>query len=621
MIEPYGNWKSPITAEMTAQAQKSPRSTNIVVDGQDVLWTESRPFEKGRTVIMKWNAVQGLKEITPVPFDVRSKVHEYGGLAFTAHQGTLYFINAKDQRLYMQKENEEPRPISKEGIRLAEPLFTSQGIVCIAEIHSNKEVENFLALINPVTQEVTPLAKGADFYAAPALHPEGKKLAWLTWNHPQMPWDGTELWIADFEKGQLNNQEQVAGGKEESIFQPQWSPEGILTYVSDKSGWWNLYQRHPEKQPQSLCPLAAEFGLPLWGLGISTWRFTGNGEEIICTYVQEGIGKMALLDPLTQKLTPIKLSGTDFSQIATGKGFAVFMEGSVDAPRRVVKLDLKSLIPSPLDPPPKIPVEKEFLSKAEPISFPTANGKRAFGIFYPPTNPTVKAPQGSLPPLLVMSHGGPTAATDPVFNLRIHYWTSRGWAVLDVNYGGSTGYGREYRERLKGEWGIVDVQDCSNGALYLASLKKVDPKKLVIRGFSAGGYTTLAALTFTETFATGASYYGVADLALLAQDTHKFEARYLDKLVAPYPEGSAIYTARSPLQNADRMKCPVIFFQGGKDKVVPPNQAETLYGALKKRGIKTELVIYPEEEHGFRSAATLQDCLEKELKFYLDVLS
>lgn len=588
-----------------AHGEKSARSTSLSMEDGTIYWTEPRPLEKGRTVLMRCSSDGVVQEVTPSGFDIRSKVHEYGGLSFAVSKGTIYFVNAKDQRIYTQVE--KPEPLTEPGTRFAEPVATKDALICVAE----KGNQNFLALVNKKSGSWTPLHVGHDFYGGIALSPDQKKLAWITWDHPQMPWDGTELWKADFDGISVTNVEKVAGGPQEAIFQPRWSPLGALFFVSDRSGWWNFYR---ENEP--ICPLEAEFGSPLWGLGLSLWDFTGDGEEILAAYQEGGMGKIGIID---KSLTSLNLGGTDYSQIVCKDGVAAFLQGSYLEPRKVVRMDLKSHQTEKIDKPSPVEIEKGFFSPCEPLAFPTGHGGQAFGYFYPPRNKNYHAPPESLPPLIVMSHGGPTASADPVFNLRIQYWTSRGFAVLDVNYGGSTGYGRTYREKLKGNWGIVDVEDCSQGALYLASIGKVDPKKMVIRGGSAGGYTTLAALAFTKTFVAGASYYGVADLELLAKDTHKFESRYLDSLIGPYPASKSLYDERSPLYHADKITCPVIFFQGGADKVVPPNQAEVMYNALKQRHIKTELILYPEEEHGFRSAANQADCLKREQQFYLEV--
>lgn len=615
-IAAFGTWESPLTAEMTARSEKSSRTTNIVIDQDQIYWTEARPLEKGRIVIIQRKKNGEIVERTPPGYDVRSKVHEYGGLSFTAKGEVLYFINSKDQRLYSQSLGDAPLQLTESGKRFVEPVWTPYGLICIAEEHREKEVVNYLARVDLNNGNVSILNHGHDFYASPTLSPNGKKIAWLTWDHPYMPWDSTQLWVGDFIEGTIKNPICIAGGPEESIFQPQWSPKGNLFYVSDKSGWWNIHN-----QKENVYPQKAEFGLPLWGLGVSTWRFTGQNEQIICTYRENGVGKIGLLDPLKKKLESLDLGYSDYSQISVGNGFAVFLMGSTDKARRVTQLDLKTKNVTFIDSFSKLDIESGYFSHPESIVFPTTDNQEAYGYYYPPTNKDYKGIEGTLPPLIVMSHGGPTAAADPVFNLRIQFWTSRGWSVLDVNYRGSTGFGRKYREQLRGNWGLCDVEDCSNGALFLVRSGKVDLRKLVIRGSSAGGYTTLAALTFTKTFSAGASYYGVGDLELLLKDTHKFESQYLESLIGPYPAAKEEYRKRSPLYHAENIECPVIFFQGGKDKVVPPNQAEAMYKALCEKGIRTRLIVYPEEEHGFRKAENNKDSLEKELAFYLETFS
>ena len=619
--EAYGYWTSPITAEMTSIGEKSQRTTSILIENQNIYWTEARPLEKGRTVIMQYAQGAKVLERTLKPFDVRSKVHEYGGLAFTVLNDALYFVNKEDQALYVQtQKNEVPLRLTDGKIRIAEPLITPYGLIVIGEDNHQKNSENFLALVDLSSGGLTPLDRGHDFYASPTISPDGKKLAWLTWDHPHMPWDETKLWTAEIKDGKLVNKTLVAGKNNESIFQPRFSPKGTLFYISDLSGWWNLY-RCQEGKSENIYPMEAEFGLPLWGLGTSTWCFTGKEEEILCSFQKMGIGNLALLDPLLLSFKILKFEGNDFSQLAcNGSNLAAFLMGSPSKPRRVFQYNLHSHELSSIDSNLKQSIEDGFISRPQTITFPTSEKREAFGYFYPPQNKNYSAPSHTLPPLIVMSHGGPTAAADPVYNLRIQFWTSRGWSVLDVNYGGSSGFGREYRDRLKGQWGKVDVADCSNGALFLVHMGKVDPDKMVIRGGSAGGYTTLAALAFTKTFKAGASHYGVANLEMLAKDTHKFEAYYLETLVGPYPQCREEYVKRSPLYHAEQISCPVIFFQGGKDKIVPPNQAEVMYKALFKKGLKTEMVLYPEEEHGFRQASNIQDALERELKFYKEVL-
>jgi dipeptidyl aminopeptidase/acylaminoacyl peptidase len=617
--EEFGKWISPITSLMTAMGDKSSRNVDILVKEGHILWTEPRPQEKGRTALMCCDAQGVVAEIVPADFDVRTKVHEYGGAPFTLHHNIVYFIHNKDQRLYAQNPQEKPQPLTDGKLRFANLLGSRHGLIAVGEEHHDQHVTNFLALIHPHTGKHSVLDSGFDFYSSPVLSSDENKLAWLTWNHPNMPWDGTELWVADFSEGQLKNKQCIAGGWTEAVFQPQWSPMGNLFFVSDRTGWWNLY-KFAQGKAENICPRDAEFGVPQWRFGMSTWGFTGEGEQILCAYQEKGFAQLGLLDPDAKKLQPISLPFTDYSQLGVGKGFAAMLMGSQIAPRRVMKLNLQTLEAAPLDKAVELHIDPAYFSQSKFIEFPTYGNRTAYGYFYAPANKNFTGIGQELPPLLVFSHGGPTGSADPSFNYRIQYWTSRGFAVLDVNYGGSVGFGRAYRDRLKGQWGIVDVKDCEMGALYLAKNGWVNPSKLFIRGASAGGYTTLAALAFTSAFSGGASYYGIGDLMAMAKDTHKFEARYLDSLLGPLPEAEKLYFDRSPLFHADKFSCPVIFFQGDLDKVVPKNQAEMMYRALKEKGLKTKLVVYDHEEHGFRQAEHVEDSMRQELEFYLSIL-
>jgi dipeptidyl aminopeptidase/acylaminoacyl peptidase len=645
-IAPYGTWNSPITTEWVTLGQK--RFGMIVMEGNDVYWEEQRPNEGGRTVIVKNG-----KEAISDQFSSRTRVHEYGGASFTVKDGIIYFVNDKDHRIYIKDQ-----PLTEPGTRFADLKIAGNYLVAVGE----KGSDNFLSAIDLATGKYELIATGHDFYASPALSPDGKKLAFLSWDHPNMPWDGTDLWTGDFQDGKLTNVQHVAGGKSESIFQPQWSKEGKLYYVSDRSGWWNLYRNTLEnrefdqKVPQNssseraaiaerqdaseeknseakptpsktdsptcfgiyqdkmpLCPMEAEFGLPQWVFGMSTYAFVDD--KIVAAYQQNGQWQLAMLPPF--KTLP--LSGTYFSQIRTSGNMAALIKGSPTEPTAVVRLNLTTLKEEILAQNLKPHIDPGYFSTPKFLTYPSANGRKAYAYFYSPANKDYQPPEGELPPLIVMSHGGPTSATVSNFNLRMQYWTSRGFAVLDVDYGGSTGYGRAYRDQLKNNWGIVDVEDCEAGAQYVISQKWVDPKRAAITGGSAGGFTTLAALTFGKVFTVGASYYGVSDLSGLVEDTHKFESRYLEGLVAPYPEGLETYQSRSPLQCVDQLHCPVIFFQGAEDKVVPQNQAEKMFNALQKRGILTDLIIYEGEQHGFRKAENIRDSLEKERLFYLKV--
>ncbi len=463
-------------------------------------------------------------------------------------------------------------------------------------------------------EDIQVLVSGNDFYAAPRLSPQGNQLCWITWNHPNMPWDGTELWVAEVKAdGSLGHSERVAGGVDESIFQPEWSPDGILHFVSDRAGWWNLY-RWGGGDVEPLCEMAAEFGLPQWVFGMSTYAFESTG-SIICTYTQQGNWHLARLDT-TKQLQLINTPYTEISSLRANAGSAVFCAGSPTKSTSIVQIELATGHLSVLRRSNEVAIDSGYLSIPQTIEFPTENGLTAYAFFYPPQNHDYTTPPLELPPLLVKSHGGPTAAASSRLNLGIQYWTSRGFAVLDVNYGGSTGYGRKYRQRLNDQWGIVDVDDCVNGAKYLIERGEVDSNRIAIAGGSAGGYTTLCALTFRDSFKAGASYYGVSDLEALARDTHKFESRYLDRLIGPYPERSDLYYERSPVHFTERLDCPVIFFQGLEDKIVPPSQAEMMVSALKAKGLPVAYVLFEGEQHGFRRAENIKRALDGELYFY-----
>ena len=601
--KPCGNWPSPITVSLVTAAQK--RFENILIDQDDIYWNEMRPMEGGRYTIVKRTKDGKIEDILPSTLSVRSRVHEYGGLSFAVAEGALYFVNDKDQRIYFNN-----KPFSEAGVRFADLRIIKDHLIAVGE----KGKDNFLAAIDLKTGTHEIIASGEDFYASPEVSPDGKKLAFLTWNSARMPWDGTSLWVADLQNGQLSHIKHMAGGEAESIFQPQWSPEGVLHFISDKTGFWNLYRKNNE-QIEALCSKEADFGLPQWVFGLSTYAFLDN--KIVAAYEENGIWTLATLNPFKK----LAFSGTYFSQLRAKNGVLAFIQGSFTQGKSVVYIppskpltqkNVQILASN------RIPhLDQSFFSIAQFISFPSSNGRIAYGFYYPPASKDFKLRPGELPPLIVKTHGGPTGCASNTFDLKIQYWTSRGFAILDVDYGGSTGYGRAYRDLLKGNWGIVDVEDCEAGARFLIEKKLADPKKLAITGGSAGGFTTLSALTFGNLFTVGASYYGVSDLSLLVNETHKAESHYLDQLIAPYPEKKEIYDARSPIFSVDKLHCPIIFFQGLEDKIVPPNQAEKMYTALRKRGIPTELVMYEGEQHGFRKAENIRDSLEKELAFYL----
>ncbi|NJL01799.1 MAG: S9 family peptidase [Spirulinaceae cyanobacterium SM2_1_0] len=627
MIQPttavYGTWQSPITAAAIVTSGIS--LGGVALAGDRLYWLEGRPAEGGRNVLVARDADGTVSDVTPPGFNIRTRVHEYGGGAcLLTDAGTFYFVHFTDQRLYVQRPGESPSALTPENAcRYADMVLDQQRdrLICVCEDHRNPSAEpvNTLATIDLTTGAVQTLVSGSDFYSSPRLSPDGQYLAWLSWQHPQMPWDGTQLWVAPLvAEDSLGTAHCLAGGEQESICAPSWSPDGQLYFVSDRSNWWNLYHTRDftgQQAAEPLFPLAAEFGYPHWVFGIQPYQFAA-ADTLFCTYSQNGQTTLARLDIASKNLQPLTLPFTSISSLQLSGDQAYFIGGSPTESAQLVQLDLATQTLTILKRASELTIDPGYLSVPQAIEFPTEDGQTAYAWFYPPQNQDFTAPTGDRPPLLVRSHGGPTAAAAATFNLRYQYWTSRGWAVLDVNYGGSTGYGRAYRQRLQGQWGLVDVADCANAAQFLATQGWVDGDRLAIAGGSAGGYTTLAALTFRDVFKAGASYYGVSDLAALAQDTHKFEARYLDGLIGPYPEAEAVYTARSPIHHAERLSCPVIFFQGLEDKIVPPNQAERMVEILQQKGIPVAYVPFAAEQHGFRRAENIQRALESEFYFY-----
>ncbi len=619
---PYGSWKSPITSDLIVKG--SIGLAQVALDGEDIYWVEVRPQEGGRSCIVRRTPDGETRDVTPKGFNARTRVHEYGGGDFLVADGTIYFSNFADQRLYRQRTaDSEPEPLTPEApMRYADAVLDRKRnrLVCVREDHtsSEREATNSIASINLDGETTTGvvLVSGRDFYASPRVSPDGKHLSWLEWNHPNMPWDGCELWLGEIgEDGAIGNRERVAGGLEESVFQPEWSPDGTLYFVSDRTGWWNLYRLDERREAHALHQLEAEFGFPQWIFGMSTYAFESN-ERIVCAFIERGKAQLGLLDTASGNLERIETRFSDITFVRARAGRVVFRAGSPTEPTSIISMDLASRETEVLRRSNDLRIDEGYLSVPEAIEFPTEDGLTAHGFYYAPHNRDFDAPEGERPPLLVKSHGGPTSSTSTTFNLGIQYWTSRGIAVLDVNYGGSTGYGRAYRQRLNDRWGIVDVDDCVNGARYLSGRGLADPQRCAIDGGSAGGYTTLAALTFRDTFKAGASHYGVSDLAALARETHKFESRYLDRLIGPYPERADLYRERSPINFTDQLSCPVIFFQGLEDKIVLPNQAEMMVEALRQKGLAVAYVPFEGEQHGFRRAENIKRALDGELYFY-----
>ena len=623
-IAPYGSWKSPITSDLIVEGSVGLGQPSF--DGDDIYWLELRPKESGRNVIVKRTTGGASVDLNQPPFNARTRVHEYGGGDYLVSDGIAYFSNFSDQRLYRQEGLGTPEPLTGVGdVRYADARLDQarSRLICVREDHTTGASEAVNSIVGVSLQPNEDfgmvLVEGNDFYSSPRLSPDGTQLAWLTWNHPNMPWDGCELWIGEFgEDGKLASTRWVAGGAHESIFQPEWSPDGVLYFASDRSGWWNLERITANGGIENVYQQKGELGMPQWVFGMSSYGFA-SAETIVCSHIEQGVSTFALVDIGTGKATSVDCPYTDIQYLRAANGQAVFRGGAPTDVVSIVKFDLGTRQFETLRRSNDREIYPRYFSVPRAIEFPTEGGLTAHGFFYPPQNPDFRAPDNEKPPLIVKSHGGPTAAASTALSLSVQYWTSRGFAVLDVNYGGSSGYGRQYRERLNKKWGIVDVDDCVNGARYLAERGEVDPQRLIITGGSAGGYTTLGALTFRNRFKAGASHFGISNLESMARDTHKYESQYLTGLLGPYPERQDIYYERSPINFPERLSCPVIFFQGLEDKVVPPDQAETMVDAIRAKRIPVAYVAFAGEQHGFRQAKNIKRALDGELYFYSKV--
>jgi dipeptidyl aminopeptidase/acylaminoacyl peptidase len=653
-VAPFGSWSSPVTPELLTEG--TVRLSELWVEGDDVWWLESRPVEAGRQVVVRRSSDGTTADVVPDGFSARTRVHEYGGGSYVVSRDTLVFSNFEDQRLWaVDAGGGRPRPLTPEPPEPAAWRYAdartvpgTDWLMVVRERHHGPravDVANDLVGVPLAGGAPKAVVAGRDFYAAPRPSPDGSRLAWLTWDHPNMPWDGTELWVADLATGagglEVTGARLVAGGPDESVSQPRWSPDGRLHWVSDRTGWWNLYAagrrgQNALESPDPLVPRPAEFSGPDWVFGQSTYAFLTAGlrgpnavdGRLVASWAEGGSDHLGVLGPATGEPglrgpnAELEELSVPFTQVTAlqpyGEGVVVIAASAVAPPAVVViGLDgstevLRASRDAELDP--------AWIARPEALTFPTTDGATAHALWYPPTNPEYEGPPDERPPLVVMSHGGPTSSTPASLNLAVQFWTTRGIGVVDVDYRGSTGYGREYRRALDGRWGEVDVDDCVAAARYLVERGDVDGRRLAIRGGSAGGFTTLCALTFRDVFAAGASLYGVADLAALASDTHKFESRYLDRLVGPWPEAAGRYRERSPLHAADRLSCPVILLQGTEDKVVPPAQAEVMVEALRAKGLPFAYVSFDGEQHGFRRAETIRRAAELELSFYGQVL-
>jgi dipeptidyl aminopeptidase/acylaminoacyl peptidase len=616
IVAPYGTWLSPVTPQAMTQAAIG--LSALAVDGEDLYWIESRPAEAGRNCLCRRTKDGAIEDVTPPPIDVGSRVHEYGGGAYAVKDGVVLFSERRDGSLWLIERDARPRRIATPvGCRYAdfEFDFSRRRVLAIREDHRDHPPNDPKAAIVALPLdggEESVLFEGPDFLSSPRLSLDGKTLAFIAWDHPNMPWDATQLYSARIEiDGRLDGAKLVAGeDNQESIVQPRFVADGTLYFSSDRSGWWNLYSLDHGKI-EALAPIDAEIGGPHWVFGQRSYCLLGDG-RILVTLVENGIRTVAMLR--NGKYEKLGIGQVLECPLPLGDGFAMIATPTHEPPATtILKGTSGSMTALRSGTPPVLP--DESISIGQPIIFPTQN-TIGHAFWYPPKNRDYDAPEGTLPPLVVLSHGGPTSMTTNGFALRIQWWTSRGFAVVDVNYGGSTGFGRPYRQRLEGQWGIVDVADCIAAARALVQRGLVDPNRIVIRGGSAGGFTTLAALTSSDVFRAGASLYGVADLMLLARDTHKFESRYLDHLIGPLPKTEALYHERSPINHLDKLSCPIIFFQGLDDKTVPPNQAELMVGAMKSRGLPVAYYAFEGEGHGFRKAETQKRVLELELDFY-----
>jgi dipeptidyl aminopeptidase/acylaminoacyl peptidase len=635
-IAAYGSWRSPINSDLIVG--DSIGLADIRLDGEDIYWTEARPREKGRCVIVRCSPDRKPKDVNPPLFNARTRVHEYGGGAMAVDRGIIVFSNFDSQQLYRCKPGDEPVALTPaplnpgdrdRNLRYADGVIdTRRGLwIGVREDHTGdlpQPVNTLVAIDLAAGGAGRIIAEGSDFYSSPQLSPDGARLTWLSWRHPNMPWTETELWVAGVsDTGDLEAPTQVAGGHGQSIFQPQWSPDGVLHFVSDQGGWWNIYRLETPGSPARLLhQMDAEFGAPQWVLGMSTYGFRDAG-CILCSYSRDGAQRLAQLDIVSGQLDPIDLPYRDISFVRVSGDRVVFRGGSPDGPAAIVLHDLAKGTTEVLQTASDVAADPEIrrhFSTPVHIEFPTTGGLSAHGFFYPPFNANFTASDAEKPPLLVKCHGGPTASASSTLDLRTQFWTSRGIAVLDVNYGGSSGYGREYRNRLFKAWGIVDVDDCINGAKHLVEQGLADAERVVITGASAGGYTALACLAFRDFFKGGASHYGVSDIAALARDTHKFESRYLDWLIGSLPEHEKIYRARSPIYHTDQLTTPIVFFQGQQDRIVPPNQTELMVRALRKRSVPAGYCLFADEGHGFRNADNIKRALDAELFFYASLI-
>jgi dipeptidyl aminopeptidase/acylaminoacyl peptidase len=651
----YGNWPSEITSELIVSDSVSIDEARLTATA--LYYVERRPQEKGRCVIVRNEDGISL-DVLPAPYSARSRVHEYGGGCYCLDESRdgdrIFFVNDSDQDIYLIEQQQVHRITDEPRSRFADFSYDRDRnrLIAVREVHARRtrtdaradkladdlvdeQIDNTIVSIDIESGEVTVIAEGYDFYASPRLNHANDQLCWQAWKHPNMPWDGNELWLCDIDThGSLSKQRHIAGSDDISVFQPSWSPDDVLHYIADDDGWWQLYRYQPSCDKDKVIQLTSgekEFGLPQWVFAQSHYAFIDD-TRIICSYQAQGVTELAMLSLTDRGLTSINTPWTSFDSIAASAGsqadaqrhnicfiaasgtrFPQLVSARIHGDRhdQTNQLDTKIIRSSC-----EMPLSDDYYSSARTLRFSNRHQQSVYANYYAPTNPEIAGDQDMPPPMIVICHGGPTGQSSTALDPKKQFWTSRGFALLDVNYSGSTGYGRRYRQRLDKQWGKLDVEDCCDAALHAVAEGLADKNKLIIRGSSAGGFTVLAALTFEDVFSAGASYYGISDLSSLADDTHKFEKHYTDRLVGPYPESEATYRQRSPLHHTERMNCPVIFFQGNEDRVVPKEQAEMMYGALSNKGLPVAAQYYESEQHGFRQADTIKQSLENELRFY-----
>jgi dipeptidyl aminopeptidase/acylaminoacyl peptidase len=622
-----GSWPTPITSALVVRT--AARLGEVVVDGDDVWWSESRPDEAGRSALVRRSADGTTTDVLPPPWNARTRVHEYGGGAWTVSGGTLWFTEFSDQRLYrLDPGAAEPVPVTAEppvraGLRYADlSVLPDGGLLAVRETHPAEhgaaaDVVNEIVRITPDgTTEV--LVSGPDFVSDPRLAPDGVTLAWLQWDHPHMPWDAAQLVV----RASDGTDHVIAGGPGESVVQPTWGEDLALWWLSDRTDVWSLYRKRPHQAAELVLDVGSDIAGPQWLFGSRRYALLSGG-RVALAYARGGSDRLAVLETDGSRRELDVPFGT-FRYVAAQGDAVACLAGSPTSEPVILRVDCGGGSHEVLRPARDLGLDPAWFSVPEHVTFPTEDRgtgiAEAHALVYPPTNPDAVAAEGTLPPLMVVVHGGPTAAAAPVLNLEVQYWTSRGFCVADVDYRGSAGYGRRYRDALQGRWGVIDLDDVVACARYLADAGRVDPERMAIRGGSAGGYTTLAALTLRPgTFTAGASHFGVADLGALAAETHKFESRYLDGLVAPWPSGRAVYEERSPINHVDACDVPLAVFQGEEDEVVPPEQAETIVAALRAKGIPHAYLLFPGEQHGFRRAENIRAALDGELSFYAQV--